>query len=278
MAEPAGRWTERDGVRLRYWEWQGGEPPSLLLHGIGNYGRYWDFFGEAVGGRLRLIAPDARGHGESDRPNERYSFDDFAADALAALDSAGIERALLVGHSMGGRHAMHVAARHSARALGLVLVDAGPESDRRGAERTRRLLFGRPDRFADAAAARAYLRQTSPGYSDAVYANRLRWVFRDADGELVWRSAPHALRAIADERPSPAERWASLRAVGCPILIVRGARSIAISVDQARRMLEAHPRARLLELAAGHNVALDRPRELADAVVAFAADIVATAR
>lgn len=274
MAEPLERRTERAGVVLHYWEWYGGAPATLLLHGIGNYGRYWDFFADAVAGRLRLLAPDARGHGESDKPDTGYSADEFAADAMAVLDAAGVRRALLVGHSMGGRHATHAAAHHPDRVFGLVVVDTAPEGT--GGERVRRLLFQRPERFPDHIAALAYLRETSPGYADAVYANRMRWVFDEDERGLAWRSAPHALRAIGAEATPAAERWATFRAVRCPALLVRGTRSPVLSPELARRAADAVG-ARLLELDAAHNVALERPRELADAVAAFAADIVAGA-
>src|SRR3989441_11643265 len=89
----------RDGVDLVYWNWPGGDPPVLLLHGIGNYGRYWDLFAEAIAGRLRLVAPDARGHGESRRPRDGYAPEHFVADALAVLDAAGDHLAAAVGHS-----------------------------------------------------------------------------------------------------------------------------------------------------------------------------------
>src|SRR4029077_14829479 len=92
----------RDTTELVYWTWPGSGPPTLLLHGIGNYGRYWDLFADAVGGRLTLIAPRARGHGESGRPADGYSPADFVADALAVLDATRVESAVVVGHSMGG--------------------------------------------------------------------------------------------------------------------------------------------------------------------------------
>src|SRR2546430_3417904 len=163
----------REDTELVYWTWPGAGPPTLLLHGIGNYGRYWDLFADAVDGRLRLLAPDARGHGESGRPAAGYAPADFAADALAVLDRVGIERAVLGGHSMGGLHSIALAARHPERVRALVIVDASPEPLPTGAERAQRLLTGRPARFADRDAARTYLERTSPGYSAAVYENRL---------------------------------------------------------------------------------------------------------
>ena len=265
---PTGNTVSRAGVSLRAWEWPGAAPTTLLLHGIGNYGRYWDFFANAVAGRLRLVAPDARGHGESGRADGDYAPEEFVADALAVLDGLAIERAMVVGHSMGGTHAIRLAAAHPHRVARLVIVDAGPDPMPEGAERARRLSLERPERFANAAEALAYLRHTSPGYAEEVYANRMRWLFREADGGLVWRSSRDALTSIM----SGARRddlWDALRAIRCPTLLVRGIRSSVLSAETAQRMTKTIEDARLLELDAGHNVALDRPNELADAVVAF---------
>jgi pimeloyl-ACP methyl ester carboxylesterase len=260
----------RDGVELVYWSWLGGEPPVLLLHGIGNYGRYWDLFAEAIAGRLRLVAPDARGHGESGRPPDSYAPADFVADALAVLDAAGIARATVVGHSMGGLHSIHLAAQHPDLVQALVIVDASPEPMPAGSERARRLLTERPARFADRAEARAYLERTSAGYTDAVYRNRLQFAFREDDGGLVWRSDAEALERIMRARVAAEDRWAALREIHCPTLVVRGTRSNVLSDDAAQRMVRELADARLLELDAGHNVALERTHELADAVVTLA--------
>lgn len=258
-----------DAGPLAVWEWPGGDPPTLLLHGVGNYGRYWDSFADAVGGRLRLIAPDARGHGDSAKPPDAYAPSDFVRDAVAVLDACGVERALVVGHSMGGFHATALAGAHPERVARVVIVDASPEALPEGASRARRLSLERPASFADLAEAEAYLRRTSPGYEDTVYANRLRWLFHTKGGRLVWRSADHALRRIfagSPERVAPWERAGTLR---MPVLVVRGTRSPVLAADTARRLVATIPDARLVELDAAHNVALDRPRELAEAVVAF---------
>ena len=260
----------RDGTELVYWTWPGAGPPTLLLHGIGNYGRYWDLFADAVAGRLQLVAPDARGHGESGRPASGYAPADFTADALAVLDRVGIERAVVVGHSMGGLHSIALAARHPERVGALVIVDASPEPLPAGAERAQRLLTGRPPRFADRKEARAYLERTSPGYSRAVYKNRLTYAFREQDGGLVWRSDPAALERIMSGRMPAEDRWDALASIRCPTLVVRGRRSNVLGEDVARRMAQTLADGRLMELDAGHNVPLDRPRELADAVVVLA--------
>jgi esterase len=257
----------REGTELVYWTWPGAPPPTLLLHGIGNYGRYWDLFADAIAGRLRLIAPDARGHGESGRPADGYAPSDFAADAIAVLDRLGIERVVVVGHSMGGLHSIGLAARHPERVQALVIVDASPEPLPAGAERAHRLLTSRPSRFRDRAEARAYLERTSPGYSDAVYENRLAFAFREEDGGLVWRSDQAALERIMSGRMPREDRWQALARITCPTLVVRGTRSNVLSEEVARRMVQTLADGRLLALDAGHNVPLDRPRELAEAVV-----------
>ncbi|MDQ2951702.1 MAG: alpha/beta hydrolase [Chloroflexota bacterium] len=263
------RQSNIDGISA--WEWPGAPPDTLLMHGIGNYGRYWDLFADAVAERLRLVASDARGHGDSLRPDDAYAPDDFVADALRVIGAKGMERPVVVGHSMGGFHATALATAHPDRLRGLVLVDVGPRVEEAGSTRARRLSLGRPDRFADAAGALAYLRETSPGYSDAVYANRMAWVFRREGDGLVWRSSKEALAQILDGSSRASHRvWDRLGTLTMPVLIVRGTRSPSFSEATAKQMQATLPQARVLELDAAHNVPLDRPRELADAIVAFA--------
>ncbi len=260
----------RAGTELVYWTWPGAGPPTLLLHGIGNYGRYWDAFADAVGGRLRLVAPDARGHGESGRPAGEYAPADFTADALAVLDALKIERAVVVGHSMGGLHSINLASRYPGRVRALVIVDASPDPLPAGAERAQRLLTRRPARFRDRAEARAYLERTSPNYAAAVYENRLAFAFREENGELVWRSDTAALERIMRGRMPTEDRWDALARIACPTLVVRGTRSNVLSEEVAEEMVRSLADGRLMELDAGHNVPLDRPRELADATVVLA--------
>jgi len=112
--------------------------------------------------------------------------------------------------------------------------------------------------------------QTSPGYPDAVYENRLGFAFREEDGGLVWRSDPAALKRIMSGRMPAVDRWDALAGIACPTLVVRGTRSNVLSEDVARRMVQTLADGRLMELDAGHNVPLDRPRELADATVVLA--------
>ena len=102
-----------DGVRLAYDD-VGDGPPVVLLHGFASDRRlnwrrtgWYDALAEAD---RRVIAPDLRGHGESEKPHdvEAYGHERFAADVVALLDHLGVERADVVGYSMGGRLAVQL--------------------------------------------------------------------------------------------------------------------------------------------------------------------------
>jgi pimeloyl-ACP methyl ester carboxylesterase len=269
--EPEPRRVRGPSGELLAWEHAGGGPVTLLLHGIAHAGRQWDFFARAVAGRLRLIAPDARGHGDSVKPAAGYAPADFVADAAAILDALGLERVALVGHSMGGAHALAFTLAHPDRVSRLVVIDTGPALGAQGRERTRRLTATRPERFANAADAETYIRATSPGYSDEIYAHRVAWLLRETNDGLVWRADAAALDQIL--AGSRSGLWERLEEVATPTLLVRGTRSAYLAPQIALGMVERMPDARLLELDAGHNVHLDRPVELADAVVAFARSV-----
>ncbi|MFN2521049.1 MAG: alpha/beta fold hydrolase [Candidatus Limnocylindria bacterium] len=272
---PERHTTLRAGVRLVWWDWPGGDPATLFLHGIGNYARYWAFVVDAIGGGSRLIAADARGHGESAAPDDLAAFApaEFVGDALAVMDAAGVQSAVVVGHSMGGGHAVRLAISHPERVRALVLVDWSASPLAEGAGRARRLSLERPNLFADEAAALAYLRESSPGYTDTVYANRIRHAFARGRAGLRWRSSLTALQAILAGRHGAALGVEDLARIACPTVVVRGSRSTVLSAEMARAITEAIPDSRLVELEAGHNVPLERPRELAAAIVGLSAEL-----
>ena len=269
---PIRRTVPGPAGELVVWDYAGGLPATLLLHGIGNYGRVWDLVADGVAGRLRLIAPDARGHGDSAAPATGYDSADFVADATAILDGLDLDRVLVVGHSMGGAHGFAFVQAHPERCRGFVIIDIGPDLEPAGRERSVRLTRERPAAFPDDAAAGAYLRETSPGYTDAVYAHRVRWLFRRGPTGLTWRADAGALAQIIGTTSRPGT-WAALATLRLPVLVVRGTRSIYLSAATAQRMVQTTPGARLLELDAGHNVQLDQPTALADAIVDFAHEI-----
>lgn len=114
------------GPTLRYSEW--GRPDGavvLLLHGLGSSSDTWRHIAPVLGERFRVIAFDARGHGQSEW-TPTYSFTAMRDDAAALLDELGILAAIVVGHSMGAVTAYYLAASQPERVRLLVLEDMPP--------------------------------------------------------------------------------------------------------------------------------------------------------
>ena len=99
--------------------------PVLFLHGFTDSWFSFSRILEFLPPRVRAIVPSQRGHGDSGKPDCCYRVADFAADAVALLDALRIDRATIVGHSMGSFVAQRVAATHPSRVKDLVLVGSG---------------------------------------------------------------------------------------------------------------------------------------------------------
>lgn len=106
------------------WRTDAAGVPILALHGITATHRAWHHVADALPGR-RIVAPDLRGRGRSNGLPGPWSLRDHADDQLRVLDALGIERAFVVGHSMGAFVTVRLAAAHPDRVAGVVLVDGG---------------------------------------------------------------------------------------------------------------------------------------------------------
>lgn len=112
-----------NGVRLACLERSGGEVPLVLLHGITDNALTWTPVLERIDPRCRIVAPDLRGHGESDKPDDRYDAEAYADDVRHLIDTAFGKPALIAGHSLGGVVAVQVGATAPERVRGLFLED-----------------------------------------------------------------------------------------------------------------------------------------------------------
>jgi non-heme chloroperoxidase len=283
--EPRSRYlTGADGLSIHLLEWSREGVPLLLLHGFGNESHIWDDLAPVVAPYYRTIALDLRGHGDSDRdPERRYDYRSHVRDLEAITAELGIDRLVLIGHSLGGRISMLFAAEHPERLAGLVLVDAAPDLDPRGAsristdvERRAALTFGSLAECENALA-HAY-----PGARPSVLRRMARHgMRRREDGRYERKTDPlfHAARggltaaaAEALEKRTAGELWEALGRIRCPALVVRGAASDVLGADTAERMVEEVLQdARLAVVPhAGHSVMTDNPEGFAGAVAAFA--------
>jgi pimeloyl-ACP methyl ester carboxylesterase len=281
MEPRASRVPAADGVSLALHEWSTHGVPLLLLHGFGNSARVWDELADALAPYYRVLALDLRGHGDSDRdPEGRYDHLAMARDVEAVCERLGLERLVLVGHSMGGRVALRFAGRNAAKLAGLVIVDSAPELDVRGTSRIRQETETREPVFATLREYENVLAENYPATRPATLARLARhWARQRADGRYELKLDPAFFRRRAGDgdveawmRAEAEALWDGLRKASCPTLVVRGAASDVLSAEVADRMVDdVLADGRLVVVpAAGHSVMTDNPDAFRDAVCAFA--------
>ena len=125
MAPPKTDHVASNGTTLAARVWSGGDETVVGIHGLTANHTCWFPIADVVAPRRRLIAYDLRGRGESDKPANGYSLAIHNADLLGLLDHYGIDRATLLGHSLGAHIAVRFAAHHPERVNRLVLFDGG---------------------------------------------------------------------------------------------------------------------------------------------------------
>lgn len=114
-----------DGVALSYEEAGEGEPPVLLVHGwCCDHTYFAPQFEHFVKKGRRVVAVDLRGHGRSDKPHQPYTMQVFADDIARMCERLGLEKPVVVGHSMGGIVAFDLAARYPNLTSAVVMLDA----------------------------------------------------------------------------------------------------------------------------------------------------------
>src|SRR4026208_1132317 len=118
---------DRDGVAI-YYEIRGSGPALILTHGFAASAEMFAKVVDPLSETHTVITWDQRGHGRSDYPTdpEKYSPDLAVADIAALLDPAGVESAVIGGHSLGGYLSFEFLLAHPARTMGLVLIGSGP--------------------------------------------------------------------------------------------------------------------------------------------------------
>ncbi len=125
MMEPSMKFVKGQGVTLNAAIWEGEAGPILCIHGITANCRCWDLLARSLSPGYRVIALDLRGRGRSDKPDTGYSIEAHIRDIRCVLDDLRIDRAVVMGHSLGAFIGLAFAAEHSERVQKLILVDGG---------------------------------------------------------------------------------------------------------------------------------------------------------
>jgi pimeloyl-ACP methyl ester carboxylesterase len=262
------RYPSPDGLGLHYTD-EGEGLPLLCLAGLTRTGGDFDYLAPHLP-PLRLIRPDYRGRGRSDRAADpmTYTVAHEARDVIALLDHLGIGRAAILGTSRGGIIGMMLAATAKDRLLGLCLNDVGPVIAQAGLERIFGYL-GRPPAARTIAEAARAMPRANPGF-DGVPAERWeaeaqRFFNETADGlELRYDPALRQPFLAAFDGP-PQDLWPLFDAcAGLPLALIRGANSDLLDPTTVEEMRRRRPDMIHAEVPGrAHVPFLDEPQSLA---------------
>jgi 3-oxoadipate enol-lactonase len=259
-----------DGVTIHYDVFGRRDgPPVLMIQGLGTDSRGWALQRMAFGRRYRCYTLDNRGVGRSDRPPGPYSLEVMARDALAVLDAEGVDRAHVVGASMGGVIAQIIGVLHPERTRSLVLACTACRH-----HTWRRELL---QEWADA---------VDEGGMAALGDEALEWLvgprLRKRFG--IWLNL--LARIVLQQPPEPfiAQVGAILDAtdelrlelvnVRVPTLVITGSQDSLTPVGDAEELAELIPGARLEVLGgAAHGLMVETPNAFNDAVVRFLLEV-----
>ena len=273
MIEPTSQFVKVRGIRLRYVDWGGDAPVMLLLHGDMRTSRSWDAVARRLSDDYRVIALDMRGHGDSDWTPRGYRFTERVDDLAAFCEELGLREVIGVAHSTGGVVMALCARQHPGTFSQLALMEpmvvvddrfhkmvAGREHAERSTWKSRDALHEylkqhpatsnwHPEVLGDVVAHEAYCRKD--GLFDMKWSSAtFNW--KDRDGDHV------------DLKPVFAE-------LGLPILFIRSS-GHQTRIKELNEVQDGIPRFHRLTIEkTGHNMYMERPDAISDALKLFAA-------
>ena len=268
------------GLRFHYLTWgDPGNPPLLLLHGGGQTAHTWQRVANRLRDRYHVIAPDARGHGDSEwSPDGVYDPFGMHEDVAALVGALGLRDFVLGGMSMGGFAALGYAAEHGANLRGLMVVDISPALEEAGTARIGAFLRAKQefDSLDEVVAhAHAYNPLRSPERLRETLPANLR---RLPNGKLAWKWDPAFIGRDGSRAPGTRPRldglWEKAARIPCPTLVVHGRESDVVKRENGERLARSIPNARFVSIAgAGHSVQGDNPHSLSEALEQFLREI-----
>jgi 3-oxoadipate enol-lactonase len=255
-----------DGSRIAYTTWGRRDgSPVVLVQGLGVDGRGWALQRGALGRKHRCVAVDNRGTGRSDAPPGPYDLSQMAADVVRVMDDAGIERAHIVGASMGGVISQIIGVLHADRVSSLTLACTACHHH----EWRRELLAEWANVVSD---------RGMPGLMD----DGMRWligprlqrrfgVFVNVLARVLVQTKPHAFVAQVDAiLDATDELRFELPKVSVPTLVVTGSQDTLTPLGDAEELAELIPTSKLYVLrGAAHGLMAEAPNAFNDVVCRF---------
>lgn len=279
LTEPQSKRLRVNGINLHYWDWPSDGPPIILLHSSGNYARIWEWVAQRLNPQYRVLAPDQRGHGDTEEPPSGNAAEDYAEDVEAFAQALGLERFVLGGRSLGVRVAMVYAARSPQRVKALIFVGGPhfstihPGADVEHWQRSVSTMRVRPRRVPSLDAAREVLRASYPHFSDAMLDHALRYNTNLLpDGAVEWKFNPpwvaDGLTHALDDLRGYAEQ------ITCPVLNIRPENSWELTPERMPEVERLFKSGQTVTIAGGTgSLELEKPAEVADAMLAFLARV-----
>jgi N-formylmaleamate deformylase len=268
-------YVESNGIKLHYTRTGGDKPPMVLAHGITDNGLCWTAVAEVLEDAYDIVMVDARGHGKSDSPeNGDYGWKAHAEDINGVVEGLGLDKPIVLGHSMGAMSALTYAALYPDSPRAILLEDPSPQWEQPG--RSPETIAERRQGFRDRILSLkdktreeiiALQREAEPGWSDKELEP---W----ADAKI------HVNVAVADllirDKNNTMDWSSKLPAVSCPTLLItaevdRGAIVTLKAVEQVRSFI---PHIQVESVAdAGHCIHRDEFDAYMDIVQNFLADL-----
>ena len=240
-----------DGLRFRYLEWgPAAAEPIVLVHGFSSTADGWVRVGEALASEYHVVAPDLRGHGDTEWDvHQRYTDEQLAADVRALVQHLNLRAFTLIGHSMGGAVAFTYAARHSVDVKRLIIEDSAPMPPGRTIPEPR-------STFASRAEVEQIVREAQPNTPEPAVQQRVDVYYRERpDGTWGYRADVVGVRRARREQ-HPDTLWADVRNVQCPTLVIRaGGEPALVSEETVARLTRENPRIEVVTVpGANHNI------------------------
>ena len=255
--------VEISGLKLFYRDTETSGPLILCLHGRFGRGETWLDFISRYSDKYRIVAPDQRGHGLSDKPGGKYTSEEMAQDAAVLIEKLDCGPAIVVGHSMGGRVAGYLSALHKQHVSALVVLDQTAKGPAAPSTVPLEQLPAKdsftekwPLPFSSYTQAREYLLAVTQSEVRTSY--YLDSLIEREDGYHMMFSQ-QATSAIFEYQ----QDWFHLlEEISQPVLLVRAKDSVELSMADCQRMLSLLPSAQMTEVSRPeHHVYLSDPTE-----------------
>ncbi|WP_409342940.1 alpha/beta fold hydrolase [Paenibacillus sp. MBLB4367] len=242
---------------------QGSGLPVVLLHGFCGSGAYWDQVVPTLAQHYRVIVPDQRGHGESDAPEDVYTMEVLAEDVAQLLRTLKIDKAVLLGHSLGGYVALAFAERYpkKLKGFGLIHSAAFPDDEQGKTNRTKNMNLIREkglDPFIEGLIPKLFAPEHVESMPEQVEKALKIGKATKRDG---------AIRTLAGMRVRP-DRTAVLKGAKVPVLLVAGEKDQIVAPDKTFNVNKPNMHKFLLE-EAGHMSMYEAPEMLLEAIQLF---------